>query len=72
MGMLRVYPDAHLDCLWTAVIDISLRGQGLFPFWMTVVSRTADPFYTALAIHCSDGEISSFNLLPLVMLSCTW
>lgn len=69
LGMLPMFVQMPIwIALWTAVsIDISLRGQGLFPFWITDLSSPdALIRFTPFAIPLL-GEIGSFNLLPLVM-----
>jgi YidC/Oxa1 family membrane protein insertase len=70
MGMLPMFLQMPIwIALWTAVsIDISLRGQGLFPFWITDLSSPdALISFTPFAIPLLGWEVSSFNLLPLVM-----
>jgi YidC/Oxa1 family membrane protein insertase len=70
MGMLPMFVQMPIwIALWTAVsIDISLRGQGLFPFWITDLSSPDALFrFAPFTIPLLGWEISSFNLLPLVM-----
>jgi YidC/Oxa1 family membrane protein insertase len=55
--------------LWTAVsISIDLRGQAFLPFWITDLSGPdALIRFTPFAIPFVGWEISSLNLLPLLM-----
>jgi YidC/Oxa1 family membrane protein insertase len=55
--------------LWTAVsISIDLRGQGFLPFWITDLSAPDAIFrFTPIVIPFIGAEVSSFNLLPLLM-----
>jgi YidC/Oxa1 family membrane protein insertase len=70
MGMLPMFVQMPIwIALWTAVsIDISLRGQGLFPFWITDLSSPDALFrFAPFTIPLLGWEISSFNLLPMLM-----
>jgi YidC/Oxa1 family membrane protein insertase len=70
MGMLPMFVQMPIwIALWTAVsIDVSLRGQGLFPFWITDLSSPdALVRFAPFTIPLLGWEISSFNLLPLLM-----
>jgi len=54
--------------LWTAVyMNVDLRGQGFLPFWITDLSGPDALFRFPPIDVPLIGELSSFNLLPLLM-----
>lgn len=54
--------------LWTAVyMNVDLRGQGFLPFWITDLSGPDALFRFPPIDIPLVGELSSFNLLPLLM-----
>jgi YidC/Oxa1 family membrane protein insertase len=70
MGMMPMFIQMPIwIAVWTAVsINFDLRGQGFFPFWMTDLSGPDALFrFTPFIIPFLGWEISSFNLLPILM-----
>jgi YidC/Oxa1 family membrane protein insertase len=70
MGMMPMFIQMPIwIAVWTAVsINFDLRGQGFLPFWMTDLSAPDAVFrFTPFLIPLVGWEISSLNLLPLLM-----